>query len=75
MPDLMMTLTVMFQFHKGSIKTHGQDQGGHRLARFNSTKVRLRLLICYFIDVHLQSFNSTKVRLRRNKSQEAEKQL
>ena len=34
--------TQKFQFHKGSIKTRGEDQADQVRPRFNSIKVRLR---------------------------------
>ena len=60
-----MTLsTMVFQFHKGTIKT---DVGGHiphNVRNFNSIKVQLKQLIYFLIQFVNLNFNSIKVQLK-----------
>ena len=60
----MICIALLFQFHKGSIKTDHLFIATPAHFRFNSTKVRLRLLVSTITSKSQKCFNSTKVRLR-----------
>ena len=57
------TAALIFQFHKGTIRTFKFSQAGLRLRNFNSIKVRLELLLHILPIILLRYFNSIKVRL------------
>ena len=54
----------MFQFHKGTSKTHHRDWAVGLQLRFNSIKVRVKLRPLIDIRDGLHSFNSIKVRVK-----------
>ena len=57
---------MVFQFHKGTIKTPEYFQLGEQFDYFNSIKVRLKLRKKNFLEAALIDFNSIKVRLKLN---------
>ena len=57
---------IVFQFHKGTIKTGGANRW--RFLDFNSIKVRLKLSAFYMRICTYYHFNSIKVRLKRSES-------
>ena len=54
---------LLFQFHKGAIRTPILQLNYPKGYHFNSIKVRLELLLCMELLILLQNFNSIKVRL------------
>ena len=55
---------MLFQFHKGTIKTYGLYHNVHNQADFNSIKVRLKRFMPELIAKSIGNFNSIKVRLK-----------
>jgi len=63
MPSVFSAELSQFQFHFGSIGSLGVFKAPVKPFRFNSTLVRLEVLILFFLVVDFASFNSTLVRL------------
>ena len=57
---------VVFQFHKGTIKTAFNQKPTRYSSDFNSIKVRLKLLPQARVYKMFLDFNSIKVRLKQN---------
>ena len=62
---------VVFQFHKGAIRTRLCRAAKLLMSYFNSIKVRLELLVPLFLLPALFYFNSIKVRLEPEYSSQA----
>ena len=61
--DYTMLIKLIFQFHKGTIRTTAIPLQSKKQVNFNSIKVRLERLILLFAIFQSFNFNSIKVRL------------
>ena len=61
---LLVSVSVIFQFHKGTIKTRAKRKVPHWRRYFNSIKVRLKLWRFKKLTIKFKHFNSIKVRLK-----------
>ena len=62
--EMISSYFVLFQFHKGTIKTIKYQFCHNAVQHFNSIKVRLKLAVATGIIIPMQYFNSIKVRLK-----------
>ena len=64
LPNRYLEAKYVFQFHNGSIKSTPGRVPKCELLRFNSTMVRLKVVLTPKIIAKIKGFNSTMVRLK-----------